>query len=186
MDKDVAIGESDKRYAACKSCGYRSYDRPFREGGYCKRCKNLIDLRRVVKRWNRSNRTTLKKGIPKGYGGHEFITDDLSYEEFQIWRNEHIDQIESALTWLKACESRRRGNVTAGEIEDQLRRILFYVNPKATFPRLTTVISNEFTKDQLGMIYNVLDIIEEEIPWKPINRRKIWHKISEYRLRDTG
>jgi hypothetical protein len=33
------------------------------------------------------------------------------------------------------------------------------------------------------MIYNLLDIIEEEITWswKPINRRKIWDKISEHR-----
>jgi hypothetical protein len=108
-------------------------------------------------------------------------------EEFKIWQGECIRQLEGRLRWLQARERRYRGDVDGLAIELQLGRILSLVSPKAHYPRNATIFDHSFTKEQLGLIYRMLDVIEESIPWegrgryRTINTLKAWDLIHKHR-----
>jgi hypothetical protein len=90
---------------------------------------------------------------------------------------------------LHGREERYHGNVTGKDIELQLGRILRLVRPEATYPRHGSYIAQSFTKKQLGVIYHLLDEIEEQIPWEGISRYwsiqfyKAWDRVRDHRER---
>jgi hypothetical protein len=87
-------------------------------------------------------------------------------EEAKIWQDECIRQLEGHLRWLQGREHRYQGNVEGIDIEYQLGRILHLVRRNVDYPRHATVFDHSFSKEQLGLIYRMLDKIEESIPWE--------------------
>jgi hypothetical protein len=63
------------------------------------------------------------------------------------------------------------------------------VRPKAKYPNHATIIDHNFSKEQLGLIYRLLDLLEEAIPWegarrnRAINTLKAWDLIYKHRER---
>lgn len=164
-----------KRHKACKNCGCDPSirDRDYGGRGYCCRCYRLILRLEKVKGWDREHPEI------RAYG----FTD----AEFEIWQDECADQLKGRLAWLHGREDRYRGDVEGIDIEYQLGRILHLIRPEADYPRDATVIDHSFNKKQLGLIYRLLDVIEEAVPWegagryKTVQYWKAWEKIREHR-----
>jgi hypothetical protein len=172
-----AIKYWPKGHKLCKNCGCDSERRDYGGNGYCYRCYRLTRRLEKVKGWDPAYREALKRA----YG----FTD----EEYKIWQDECIDQLEGRLAWLRGREKRYRGDVEGIDIEYQLGRILHLIRPEADYPRDATIIDHSFSEKQLVLIYHLLDLIEEAVPWEGPRRHstieywKIWDKISERRLR---
>jgi hypothetical protein len=168
-----------KRVERCANCGCASDRRGYGGRGYCCRCYRLIRRIEEIKGWDQEYLENLKRS-------HGF-----SDEEAKIWQEECVDQLEGRLAWLHGREERYQGNVEGIDIEYQLGRILRLVGQKADYPRHASVFDYNFSKEQLGLIYRMLDVIEESIPWEGPRRGatilygKVWEKIHEHRV-DTG
>jgi hypothetical protein len=174
-----------KRHKLCRNCGCDSDRRDYGGNGYCCRCYRLTRRLEAVRHWVKSRSETLKY-IPLS-GNGKLITDRLTDEEFEIFKDECASQLEGHLRRLQVREHRFRGNVDGLDVEQQLGRILRLIVPKASYPRNDDSIDASFTKDQLGKVYRLLDVIEEAIPWegpgryRTIEEWKAWDKISEFR-----
>ena len=102
-------------------------------------------------------------------------------------QNGCVEELERHLAWLRGREERYQGNVEGIDIEYQLGQLQRLIMPKADYPRLPTVIDHGFGREQLGLIYRLLDNIEESIPWEgrrrgaTIRYGKVWEKIHEHR-----
>jgi hypothetical protein len=168
-----------KSVERCANCGCDSERRDYGGRGYCCRCYRLIRRIDKIKGWSQEYLENLKRS-------HGF-----NDEEAKIWQDECISQLAGHLRWLHGREERYQGNVEGIEIEEQLRRIQHLIRPNVDYPRLATVIDHNFNQEQLGLLYHLLDRIEESIPWEGPRRGatilygKVWEKIHQHR-EDTG
>ena len=147
-----------KRVERCANCGCDSERRNYGGRGYCCRCYRLIRRIEEIKGWDQAYLENLKRS-------HGFNDD-----EAKIWQDECVDQLEGHLAWLQGREERYQGNVNGIQIEYQLGRIQHFIRRNVDYPRLATVIDNSFNREQLGLLYRLLDKIEESVPWEGSHR----------------
>lgn len=167
----------------CKNCGCAPASRPYGARGYCRRCYYLMNLRRKVEGWDQRKRDTLKHIPRKGWvpeaGPRELVTDGLSDDEFEVVRREAVGQLNAELRWLRARQNDRIGTPSGHDIEVKLSRLLRILRPKSEYPKHASYISLNFNKKQLRIIFNLLDDIEERLPWNGLNWLRIWQRVSD-------
>jgi hypothetical protein len=152
---------------ACANCGCDSSRRDYGGSGYCRRCYRLIQRIKEIK--SQQYREAVQR------------TERLTDEEVEIWQNECIRQLEGHLAGLRYREDKYRGNVEGMDIERQLGRILHLIRPRERYPTYASIIDRHFDKEQLGLIYRLLDVIEEAVPWEGPGRYKT---VQKWRARD--
>jgi len=68
---------------------------------------------------------------------------------------------------LRAREMMRSGATPVDPItiESKLARLLSFVRPKAKYPRNASYIAQHFNASERRVLYELLDDIEERVPW---------------------
>jgi hypothetical protein len=185
----------DFEYASCKSCGCPSYRRRRFRRGYCGKCEDLPRRLREVEAWDFDKPQTLKRiprvrvsptskyrrpvDDPLSYP----ITYDLNRDEFAIWKDEHIRQLDQHLSRLRICEEERKGQHLDGlTLERKFAAIQRAIAPKEPYPSNASAIRHKFNDEQLRFLYCLLDDIEEPVPVRRIvDIQKALDRISEHR-----
>jgi len=128
----------------------------------------------AVKAWNRSKPETLLH-LPRlsnpdpRTGERGWITDHLSDTQFEVWRNEHARQIKQRLRNLRTREQLRAGiGINGYAVERKLADLQSKVSRRVRHQRNASYLAQNFTQDQLRIIYCLLDDLEELLPKRPI------------------
>jgi hypothetical protein len=170
--KAVAPRVWPKHIHACVNC--TGTHNVYRRRGYCTRCYYVIKYIEDVQGWDRNNRGTLKH-IPKRserplVSGRELQTDGYSDEEFEICRQNCIEQLKRRLDQLHRREVIRRHEqpVRALDLKEKFAELLRMVRPKTEYPCNATYLASYFGETERRVIYALLEEIIEKIPWHGI------------------
>jgi hypothetical protein len=136
----------------------------------------LVKLIEDVNAWDRARPETLR-GIDRG------VAKGLSKHEFQIVQRNFVRQAKQRLSYLRAREMMRSGAIPIAPltVEGKLARLLSFVRPKAKYPRNATYIAHHFNAQERRILYELLDDIEEHVPWKGFDLIEAWKQIRRAR-----
>jgi len=113
-----------------------------------------------VDRWDRSDPESLEK--PRYPAS--------SFEKFDQIKSEFMKQIKSRLGDLQRTEILLGGPVDGFMIECQLKRIAELCGVKRhRFHQVNYTFDEHFDEEQRRLLYKVLNMIEEHIPWKGLD-----------------
>lgn len=155
-------------YKECKNCGTTEY--PHIARGFCKRCYPLKLKLEHIERWDLSKPESLK-GFPHSLRPH--IINQNHLDGFRIDAKE---QIQSRLDYLKGREGRLKGIITGIDVEYKLERIAELALRRrykfGFFHGIAGYVDLNFNGKQRKIIYNLLNKIEEALPWEGIRYGK--------------
>jgi hypothetical protein len=172
-------------HIACLNC--QTQRRRHHCKGFCRRCYTMIKRVWEAKSWDRSQPATLEK-MPKlpSFTRKAFIAGldrrDWTMEEFERYRLELIRQYRVYLDLLRAQEEKRRGSATGWDVEFYLRAVHARIHPKARrgrFYGIARTLHNQFTGEQLSVIYGLMLDMIDHIPWRGIDREILWRAVCD-------
>jgi hypothetical protein len=168
--RTVAAHEQDR----CRNCGCARLRRPFKRRDCCGKCFYLFQYLRAVERWDLSRPETLRQigatARRAGSPARPFI-EDMSAEEFAVFKASYLEQIKTALDLLRIREAKRHGElrVDGASIEHKLKDMLKLIQLRDKYERaasrfhgLATMLDHTFSPEQCRVLYNLLDDIEEQ------------------------
>jgi hypothetical protein len=115
-----------------------------------------LDYLREVEKWDLNS--------PKSFRRNEYENVKLfSDDEFSAFKKNIIKQLKRSLAYLRQRELFRSGKepVSNLTLEYKFDRIAKLVNRKADFPRVASYLSAHFNRNEMCIIYGLLDDIEE-------------------------
>ena len=144
----------------CKTCGTRRY--ALKAKNQCRRCYEIGRRIFRVQAWELKDKRT-----PIG----AFSISRFTEPQFTLFKSDIVSQLESRLQHFKWVEQMLAGPVQPIDIEDQLQRIADKAAPgnRNLFFNKAGYISDHFERQQLNVIFKLLNEIEEQIPWKGID-----------------
>lgn len=147
----------------CKNCN--SIYRKHKAKGYCIKCYNYVRKMAIAMKWDINNPITLKT-YPRVLMGRE-------PKQFERVKIGCVRQLQERLNWLREKEE-LKGQADGLDLELVFNRIAQKsgVRNKSMFNGYTDVFNNRFEKNQKNLLYEFLNKIEQDIPWK-IN----WYKV---------
>jgi len=158
----------------CRNCGCARPRRPFKRRDCCGKCFYLFQYLRVVERWDLARPETLRQvGVmARRIGGTAMPSiDEMSAEDFAVFKASYLEQIKAALDLLRIREAKRRGElrVDGASIEHKLKDMLKLIQLRDKYERaasrfhgLATMLDHTFSPEQCRILYNLLDDIEEQ------------------------
>ena len=158
-----------KKYDKCQQCGTKRF--PQIAKGLCGRCYRLVNKLERVNHWDLSNPDSLK-GYPREAGFHKLDT-------FIQVKEGVAAQIRERLAFLKARELMLESTIDGIDVEHILRDIArrCHVKNRNLFFGIAGYIDDNFKLGQKKVLYELLNEIEEDIPWKGTD----WNKVFERR-----
>jgi|HubBroStandDraft_1064217.scaffolds.fasta_scaffold02450_2 hypothetical protein len=152
-------GSSDS--SACASCGTTRY--PLKARGMCGRCYNAQRHLDQIERWNLSDEQSLK-GYPPG-------AMYRNPKKLALLQFGHRKEWQRRLSLLRLREKRLRGPIGGKDLEDQLGRIARLAGAKKNlFDGVAGPVGQCFGPEQRSRLYELLNRIEESVPWRGINQ----------------
>ncbi len=155
------------KYEKCQECGTERYRH--RAKGLCIRCYQLVQKLKQIDQWDIHDPGTLK-GFPRG------VMDMLNEKTFNRMKHGAAEQVRWRLNFLKLREQSLQGPVTGLDVEYSLRHIadLCGVRNKNLFFGIADYIDSQFGMKQKEVLYELLNKIEEDLPWRAINWSKVF------------
>ena len=150
-----------KRCESCTNCKCSFDRRPYGGNGYCSRCYRVVRAIKDAKAWDPARSETLR-WIDQG------LAQSLSSVKFEtVMKKNYIRRSKGRLSHLRAREMMRSGATPVDPItiESKLARLLSFVRPKAKYPRNASYIAQHFNASERRVLYELLDDIEERVPW---------------------
>lgn len=150
-----------KNHESCVNCG--TTRRPFKARGLCRKCYRVTRTLEQVKAWDMSRPETLK-GYPDAPGVYTAAWCDRI-------RASYTRQLERRLAHLRAREEKLTGDVEGIDLELQLDHIatLARVRGRSLYNNLATPLHSRFTPEQRRFLFNLLNRIEEAVPWPQLS-----------------
>lgn len=149
------------KYEKCQECGTQR--RSHRAKGLCIRCYQLVYKLKQIEQWDLTDPQTLK-GFPRV---------DIFWEEktFNQAKRGAAKEVRRRLDFLKYREESLQEPVTGIDIEYFLQYIADRcgVRNKNLFHGIAGTIDFSFDMEQKKIIYELLNRIEEDIPWRAID-----------------
>lgn len=119
----------------------------------------------IAMKWDINNHITLKT-YPRGLMG-------IEPKQFERVKIGYVRQFQERLNWLRKKEE-LKGQADGLDLALAFNRIARKcgVSNKSMFNGYADVFNNRFEKNQKNLLYELLNKIEQDIPWK-IN----WYKV---------
>lgn len=155
-----------KKYKGCKNCGTERF--PHKARGYCARCYGLIRKLEIAKSWSSDDETTLRE-FPKTVKSRDPKT-------ILIVQHGYISQVEQRLSLFSAWETQQNEDVDAHTVELQIRRLaqLSGARNRNLHFGIAGFLEMHFNTEQLGVLFTLLNDIEQSVPWSGIDYAEIF------------
>lgn len=150
-----------RKFKKCQQCGTKRFKQVAK--GLCTRCYRLVKRLEEIGRWNLSDPNSLV-GCPEELVFHK-------PEKFERVKLNVTQQIKDRLDQLKIREETLKGKIYGIDIEFQLQHIVSQcrVRNKELLFGIADVIDEYFSMKQKKLLYELLNEIEEAIPWKGVD-----------------
>jgi hypothetical protein len=154
-----------RRHESCRNCGTQELNHKAR--GYCRRCYPLVLRREKVEAWDLDDPDTLVHYPSE----REF----RSRQWFNRIKTGYLRQLDDRLRRIQVREARRSESVEGLDLEFLLTDIaaLCGIRGKSLYHGVSGSFDT-FTPDQRQLLYQLLIRIEESLPWRGIDWRKIF------------
>jgi hypothetical protein len=164
-----------RKFEKCQQCGTKRFKHKAR--GLCIRCYQLVKKLEQVTHWNLYDAKSLT----------DYPTDMMFHDPqtFQLVHSDVSNQIKERLEFLLRKERKLEGPVDGIDIERQLGRIAIKcrVKDKSMFHGRAGSIDDDFNTKQIKRLFELLNEIEEGIPWAGIDFfRDIQHNLIRRNL----
>jgi hypothetical protein len=147
--------------SACANCGTTRY--PLKARGMCGRCYNAHRHLDQIDEWDISDEKSLK-GYPPG-------AMYRNPRKLALLQSGHRKEWQRHLSLLRLKEERLRGPISGIDLEDQLNRIARLAGAKKNvFDGVAGPVGMCFDPEQRHRLYELLNQIEEAVPWRGINQ----------------
>jgi len=159
-----------RKYDKCGNCQSDRFKHVAK--GYCRRCYGLIKRLNEVEHWDPANPQSLK-----GFPSIDMPYDSQRFSRvFKKIQSGVASQIRGRLAFLKAREERLNYPIQGIDIEHGLRRIAQCCGTKDRnlFFGIAGYIDLTFDLNQRKILYEWLNRIEENIPWRGINWNRVF------------
>ena len=156
-----------KKYLSCHNCNSSRNNHGARD--YCVKCYPIILRLEKAKRWNYSDKTTLKN-FPE-------LSGQIDQKKFNKIKNGFIKQLETRLSWFRTRENKLKGDIGGIDLEDGFNRIAKYcgVRDNSLFHSSANTFDHNFSIEQKKIIFEFIDEIEQNRKWKGID----WYEIFD-------
>jgi|SRR5271157_386740 len=149
-----------KKFDQCQQCGTVRYNHVAK--GLCTRCYRLVKKLEQVSHWDLSNPESLKGYIE----GRTYYSAD----KFERIKSGVAREIQKRLEFLQTREKTLSGPIYGLSIEYQLAGIARRCGVKKDlFHGIATSVDHSFNMKQKKILYELLNEIEENIPWAGID-----------------
>jgi hypothetical protein len=154
-----------RKFEKCQQCGTKRFKHKAR--GLCTRCYWLVRKLELVSHWNLYDAKSLT-----GYPTDMMFHDPKTFEKVH---SGVAKQIKERLEFLMRKERKLEGPIYGIDIECQLGRIAqkCHVKNKSMFHGVAGPIDDDFNTKQIKILFELLNEIEEGVPWTGIE----WYEV---------
>lgn len=152
--------------AKCKNCG--TTRRKHEAKGYCSKCYPLFRRIEQSQMWDLNNPASLK-----GYPSAPILREPRVFPDV---KEGMLKQWKRRLEWFRYREQKLTGGITGIDLEYPLCRIARMAGAKTDelFRGYAAVLDEELGPEERRFLFRLLDMIEQDVPWKGIDWNEVF------------
>lgn len=153
-----------KKYSECQNCGTQKQKYYHKSRGYCYRCYPLILEREKVEQWKYNDPGPWKEL-------YKIYFHNIQEKDFNREKSDKLKIIKCKLDWYKNREEILKGEITGKLIASGLQHIAIIcgVRNKNLFSDWINTFDWNFMPEQKKLIFECIDKIEQNLPWRMID-----------------